>query len=121
MSQTLHMSLSVRGVISRGMRDRRYFRGCLKWVTRDDGSRYRNVDELLDALLDEIARGHEVLPMSKQPCPGFDYSGKGCPGHEEPIAAVIERSSIGAGLQNIRENGIDAELADLEDEMRSGR
>lgn len=36
---------------------------------------------------------------------------------EEPaprIQTLIERSSIGQGLKNIRENGIDAEIADLE-------
>lgn len=34
----------------------------------------------------------------------------------EPIDDLIARSSIGAGLANIRENGIEAELADLEAE-----
>ena len=82
MSQILHMCLSVRGVIYRGFRDKRYFRGCLKWLTRDDGTPYRNVDELLNALLDLIDKGHEVIPMTREPCEGFDYSGKGCPGHE---------------------------------------
>lgn len=114
MSQTLHINLSVRGVLHRAFRDKRYFRQCLKWITRDDGSQYRDTGELLDALLDELAKGHEVLPMTKQPCDGFDYSGGGCPGHKEPIADMIERSSIGAGLKNIRENGIEAELAELE-------
>lgn len=117
MSTTHHMCLSVRGTIARGFRDKRYFRDCLKWITRDDGSRYRNTDELLDALLDLIAKGHEVIPMTREVCEGFDYSGKGCPGHEEPIANLIARSSIGAGLRNIEANGIDAELADLDEEM----
>lgn len=35
-----------------------------------------------------------------------------------PIADLIDRSSIGSGLRNIRENGIEAELADLEEETR---
>lgn len=34
------------------------------------------------------------------------------------IATLIARSSIGAGLKNIRENGIDDELADLERKPR---
>lgn len=34
---------------------------------------------------------------------------------------VLVRSSIGAGLANIRDNGLDAELADLDDEMHGGR
>jgi hypothetical protein len=33
------------------------------------------------------------------------------------INELIEQSSIGEGLRNIRENGIDAELADLEDDL----
>ena len=38
------------------------------------------------------------------------------------LAETIDRSSVGAGLRNIRENGLDAELADLEDDLRrSGR
>lgn len=84
MTQTLHVHLSVRGLIHNGFRDRRYFKQCLKWVTRDDGTRYRDVTELLEALLDAIAKGHEALPMTKQPCEGFDYSGNGCPGHRGP-------------------------------------
>jgi hypothetical protein len=35
----------------------------------------------------------------------------------KPIGQVIAESSIGRGLANIRENGIDAELADLEAEL----
>ena len=32
---------------------------------------------------------------------------------------LIARSSVGQGLRNIRENGIDAELADLDEELRA--
>lgn len=39
----------------------------------------------------------------------------------EPIRELIERSSIGAGLTNIRENGIDAELLELEHDLRPRR
>jgi hypothetical protein len=38
----------------------------------------------------------------------------------EPLADLIARSSIGVGLANIRENGIAAELADLNEEFTSG-
>jgi hypothetical protein len=41
--------------------------------------------------------------------------------NEPSIDELIERSSLGAGLRNIRENGIEAELADLDREMRKGR
>lgn len=39
-------------------------------------------------------------------------------GNSETIDALIERSSVGQGLRNIRENGIDAELKQLEEEMK---
>lgn len=35
------------------------------------------------------------------------------------IDQLIDRSSVGAGLRNIRENGIDAELADLDGDLRA--
>lgn len=35
------------------------------------------------------------------------------------IQALIDRSSIGEGLRRIREHGIDAELAELEQESRA--
>lgn len=39
----------------------------------------------------------------------------------QSIRDLIDRSSLGAALRNIRENGIDADLADLEDELHGGR
>ena len=40
---------------------------------------------------------------------------------EPRVSDLIERSSVGAGLRNIRENGIDAELEDLDEEQRRKR
>lgn len=37
--------------------------------------------------------------------------------NDDPMGDLIVRSSIGAGLRNIAENGIEAELEDLEQEM----
>lgn len=34
-------------------------------------------------LLDELAKGHVVIPLGPA-CEGFDYSGGGCPGHPTP-------------------------------------
>ncbi len=78
MTETHHMCLSVRGVLRR---ERKYHRQCLKWILADDGRPFRSVDELLEALMNELANGHEVIPMGAA-CDGFDYGGKGCPGHE---------------------------------------
>ena len=77
---THHMCLSVRGVLRR---DKRYLRQCLKWLFDGDGKPYPSVDHLRDALLNEIAKGHEVIPCGEE-CEGFDYGGKGCPGHPLP-------------------------------------
>jgi hypothetical protein len=48
-------------------------------------------DAAIDACIDEISKGHEVLPMSKgcgnpcensPKCPGFCFKKDGCPGYE---------------------------------------
>lgn len=44
-------------------------------------------------------------------------SATNCPRPDPAIDELIAKSSIGRGLANIRENGIDAELAVLEEEM----
>jgi hypothetical protein len=49
-------------------------------------------------------------------CPSGDRERRG-----ESIDDLIARSSIGAGLANIRENGIEAELAELERETKPRR
>lgn len=78
MSRTIHCCLSVRGALRW---NKRKLRQALKWIRKDDGSPYRDADELRDAFFDELAQGHEVIPMAKD-CPGFDFK-TGCPGHEE--------------------------------------
>lgn len=64
-----HMQLSVRGAIRNRM-----FDGFINEdgtpATREDAEEY---------LMDQLAEGHELLPMSRE-CEGFDYI-KGCPGH----------------------------------------
>lgn len=77
MSRTVqHMCQSVRGAL-------------LNWKPRDycnirdaDG-RPMTPREVKAALLDHLAKGHEVIPFG-EPCEGFDYSGGGCPGHDVP-------------------------------------
>lgn len=76
MSKTIHMCLSVRGVLKYSPRELR--RACT-WILKADGSMH-TPDSLREALMDELAEGHEVLPMSSK-CEGFDYK-TGCPGHE---------------------------------------
>jgi hypothetical protein len=84
MSKTMYMCLNVRGAL-RNM-TKREKRGMFK---HDDG-RTMTADEADDALMDELVKGHEVIPMSTTcgnpcsyaSCTGFDYGPEGgCPGH----------------------------------------
>ena len=73
-TKTVHMSLSVRGALKN--MTRKQLAGLF---THDDGRRM-SADEAKDALMEELAKGHEVIPFGPA-CEGFDYSGGGCPGH----------------------------------------
>lgn len=73
-SRTIHMSLSVRGVLRYGKRELR--RAC-KWIRRPDGGEF-TPDELREALLDELTKGNEVIPFGD--CDDFDPK-SGCRGH----------------------------------------
>lgn len=78
MSRNIHMSQSVRGFLN-NFRTKRELESAMKFITKDDGSRFSSPDELRDAFMDELAKGHEVIPMGD--CPTFDFV-HGCPGHE---------------------------------------
>jgi hypothetical protein len=67
------MCLSVRGAM-------RWSKSRLKGLFEVDG-RKSTADESWQLLADELAKGHEVLPLGE--CEGFDYV-RGCPGHERP-------------------------------------
>ena len=71
-----HVCISVRGILNW---NKTYTRRMLKTMTKSDGSRFTSVDEFRQSVMDELAKGHEVLPFG-DPCEGFDYV-KGCPGH----------------------------------------
>lgn len=68
--------------------DRRHTKRMLRLLSKDDGTPYRSVEEFRDALMDELAQGHEVIPMSKE-CEGFNYK-TGCPGHKEAVADTVD-------------------------------
>lgn len=80
-TKTIHMCLNVRGFLN-NQKFPRDFQGLFQ---RSDGTSL-TPHEARDHLYDELAKGHEVIPLAGEPCPGFDYSGGGCPGHdvEEP-------------------------------------
>lgn len=78
MSKNIHLSLDLRGAV-KNFRPHEW----VNCVTVDD--RTLTPDEVLDAFIEEIAAGKRVMPMCMaNECPDFDYSGKGCPGHEHP-------------------------------------
>jgi hypothetical protein len=71
------MCISVRGMLHWSEAETRRN---LKSITKNDGTRYVSVAEFKNSLMDELAAGHEKLPLG-EPCEGFDYK-HGCPGHE---------------------------------------
>ncbi len=77
MNRVIHLSQSVRGLLHYSDRE---LTQALKWITRDGGKRFRSARELRNALMDELVKGHELLPTG--PCEGFDPK-TGCPGHAE--------------------------------------
>lgn len=76
-STTYHMSLSVRGALSWPPSEFRKAAGPHGYIKKNDGTAF-TVEELREALFDELAQGHEKIPMGE--CDNFD--GKtGCRGH----------------------------------------
>ena len=80
--RTIHMCVSVRGMLQWGaLETKRNLRN----ITKTDGTRYSGVAEFRNELMNELAAGHEFIPLDGDPCEGFDYK-KGCPGHEQEAA-----------------------------------
>ena len=77
MTTRVHLSLSVRGALNWTAAETR---SALAWMTRDDGTPYATPSELRDALMDQLAAGVELIPMTG--CDNHDPR-DGCRGHEE--------------------------------------
>lgn len=75
MSRQIHTCISVRGALMNWNPNN--WRG----ATHDDGTP-ASPSEFKAFLLEELSKGREVIPFG-DPCEGFDYSGRGCPGQEE--------------------------------------
>jgi hypothetical protein len=73
-----HCCLSVRGYIAGSDRD-------LKKLFMDERGKAVAPPQARAILMQHLAEGNEVLPFGA-PCEGFDFSGGGCPGHEEDCA-----------------------------------
>ncbi|MBN2990349.1 hypothetical protein JWR97_01675 [Pseudomonas cedrina subsp. fulgida] len=78
--RTLRIHLSVRGAI------RDFSKRQLEGMFSVDGCDC-SADEAKDHMLEALAQGKEVLPFGP-PCEGFDFTGKGCPGHDNPPSVV---------------------------------
>jgi hypothetical protein len=76
MARRIHMCLSVRGALNWPIAEQKR---ALKYLTRDDGTRFADLNEMRNALMDELQKGREVLPLTE--CDNFDFQ-KGCRGHE---------------------------------------
>lgn len=68
----LHASLDVRSYLKA---PKRALRGLFK---HPSGTRSMTPDEARDVLMDELANGHEYIPVG--PCDNFDFK-IGCKGH----------------------------------------
>lgn len=82
-AKTVHMCLSVRGAITMPDRD-------LKGWIRDDDGKLLSPGDARNALMDELAKGREVIPMGEA-CEGFDYV-TGCPATKSPLRALESRA-----------------------------
>jgi hypothetical protein len=87
MGRTTYMCMSVRG----GIRHLQSLRKNQKTYMTDDQGRALSRDEAINAMMDELAKGREVIPMTTQcgnpcsnagrGCTGFNYGeGGGCAG-----------------------------------------
>ena len=72
----IHCCMSVRGALNWSKRE---LKTNCKWITKNDGSKF-TPEELREEFMNELAKGHEVIPMG--PCDNFDFK-TGCKGHEE--------------------------------------
>lgn len=102
MSRTYYMNMSVRGAIRNTMGLRKN----AKTYMTDDKGRPLSRDEAVSALMDELAKGRDVIPLESTcgnpcqrahlGCTGFLYkdaaAGKrGCPGYPTPDAEVKDQ------------------------------
>jgi hypothetical protein len=88
MSKILHCHISVRGFL--GASDSELGR-MLSSVMKPGGERFASVHEFRHALMDDLAKGREALPVG-EPCDGFDFK-TGCPGHQVERPAPLSLPS----------------------------
>lgn len=72
MKTTYHMGLDVKGVLKNWKPSQ------LKGLLNHPDGKSMTADEVKDVLLNELSKGHEMLPIGE--CDKFDYK-SGCLGH----------------------------------------
>jgi len=87
-SRRIHCCLSVEGWLSRAARSTKAERKRMAYGMIDDAGRPLGFEQAYEAMLQELAQGHRMLPVGKA-CEGFSYE-TGCPGHE-----IAEEASHG--------------------------
>jgi hypothetical protein len=78
MSEIRHLVISVRGMLHWSPAETKRN---LKSITKTDGTRFGSIAEFRSMLMDELTKGHEVLPTGE--CDRHDWK-KGCLGHPLP-------------------------------------
>jgi len=85
--RTFHIHLSVRGAL------RDFSKRKLKGMLHFEDGRECTAERAKDHLLEALAQGKEVLPFGP-PCEGFNFSGGGCPGHDNPLEPVVDTHDL---------------------------
>lgn len=75
MSRNYHLSVSVRGLLRQSNQQ-------LDGVLKDDAGKSMSGQAAREELMNELAKGREVIPIGPA-CEGFDYK-TGCQGHGSP-------------------------------------
>ena len=79
---THHVCQSVRGALANWTK-REWSRN----LRHDDG-RPCSEREAKEFMMDQLAQGREVIPLTNPPCEGFSYK-TGCPGHRVVESAAV--------------------------------
>lgn len=81
MAKIIHSGLDVRGAL-------KWPKGKLKGMFKHESGRFTTADESRNILLDELAEGHEILPLG--PCENWDWKTgcQGCQAADGPVGVA---------------------------------
>jgi hypothetical protein len=82
-STTRHMGVDIQGFLNN------YKRRKMTGLMSDENGRKLSDAECREYLAECQSKGWKVIPMCHdKECPGFDYFGKGCPGHPKKVTNI---------------------------------